>query len=392
MKKLKKSKLKMLVVLALLLVVSLSTVVFAANEEDQVEANENDIALISTNDESAPVDTSEGDSTNEVDTSIVNQILKSDQYLFEDKVEINNPVSGNLYIIANEVTINNQVDGNAFIIARKVNFTNASYIYSDVFVMAGDVTVDGYMYDLYCMGNNVTISNEACVIRDLHLSCENFTFGGLVRRDAFINANTITTDDANALINGKLEYTAPENNFPSTIVSGEIKYSEPETEVTKNVKDIVKDIILNLVLALIIILIVVLALPKFAEKEEKLLKNRIGSTIGFGALALIAIPVIAIVGCMTVIGILPAIALFVLYIFVLQVAESIVAVPISNMICKKINKNTKLLKVVFAMLYVLVCALLNFVPVVNMIIGLANAILAMGLIVCSIFAKNVEKK
>ena len=264
-------------------------------------------------------------------------------------------------------------------------FSANSYIYSDAFVMANEVTVNGYMYDLYCMANSLTINNGGCIIRDLHTSCSTFNFGGLIRRDAFVTTNKIVTDDANANIAGKLSYSAPTNNFPTAIVSsGEIEYNELNSEVS-SVQDYVKDCIYTLVVAVIVILIITLAIPKFADKEEKLLKNKLGNVVGFGAIALIMIPIVCLIACFTIIGIL-------MYVLALQIASSIVAVPIANIICIKIKKETNLFKILIALAYVFVMWLLGLVPGLSILLVIANSILALGLIVCSIFKKNVEKK
>lgn len=387
MKSLKNSKLKAIVAIVLLIVLCCSTV-FAETEgqiepRTEGESSEDDISLISVDEEY---------DDDAILNAIMNQqTLTSDQYLFKDKVELNSAVSGNVFVIAREVTINTSIDGNIFIMADKVNFADGSYVYSDAFVMAEEVSISGYMYDLYCMANNVTINNGGCIIRDLHLGCNNFTFGGLIRRDAYISANKITTDDANAVINGKLIYEAPENTFPTSIVSsGNIEYSELNEKVDK--LESVKNIIMQWVVSLIVVLIIIFAIPKFAEKEEKLLKNKLGQTIGFGTLALFAIPVICAVACITVIGILPGVSALLLYIFTIQIVASIVSVPVSSIICEKIKKESKGFKVLIAMLYVIACSLLDLVPIIGALVGIINVILAMGLLVCSIFIRKVENK
>lgn len=389
MKSLKSSKLKIVLVI-LFLIIFCGTCVFADNEEITTEENYEDMITTTEEDSNEELD---GDSINSLIDAIANQKVEtSDKYIFENKVEITSTVSGNAFIMANEVVIDAAVDGNVFIMANKVTFSANSYIYSDAFVMANEVTVNGYMYDLYCMANSLTINNGGCIIRDLHTSCSTFNFGGLIRRDAFVTTNKIVTDDANANIAGKLSYSAPTNNFPTAIVSsGEIEYNELNSEVS-SVQDYVKDCIYTLVVAVIVILIITLAIPKFADKEEKLLKNKLGNVVGFGAIALIMIPIVCLIACFTIIGILPSMIVFFMYVLALQIASSIVAVPIAKIIYIKIKKETNLFKILIALAYVFVMWLLGLVPGLSILLVIANSILALGLIVCSIFKKNVEKK
>lgn len=393
MKFLKNSKLKVFLAIVLLVILC-GTSVFAENEETV----NNDDQVVTTSEEGEEV-TSEGENNLEDETSDLlteNQVLTGDQYLFDDKVELTTPISGNVYVIAKEVNVNTTIDGNVFIMANSVTFGENCYIYSDVFVMGNDVTVNGYMYDLYSLSNLLSIEKMGCVIRDLHTTCANFKLAGMIRRDVLLSAENIVTDDANAVIGGNLKYSAPTQNFPESIVkSGTIEYTEETSakEDAKNVVvDYVKSCVMDLLVALIVIVIIIFAIPKFAEKEEKLLNNKIGNTLGFGALALILIPVLCIVAMFTVIGILPSVAVLCAYIFAVQVASSIVSIPVSALICKKINKDSKVIRVLICLAYVVLVWILTKIPVVGALIELLNAIVGMGLIICGIFVKKVEPK
>ena len=171
MKSLKSSKLK-IVLVTLFLIIFCGTCVFADNEEITTEEDYGDMITTTEEDSNEELD---GDSINSLIDAIANQKVEtSDKYIFENKVEITSTVSGNAFIMANEVVIDAAVDGNVFIMANKVTFSANSYIYSDAFVMANEITVNGYMYDLYCMANSLTINNGGCIIRDLHTSCSTF--------------------------------------------------------------------------------------------------------------------------------------------------------------------------------------------------------------------------
>ena len=385
MKILKNSKLKFIIALLLIMFVFSTTVLAEPVVTSEVEDG---IEYISEGE-----DISEEDS-NELYEAIMDAInnkdvSESDIYLFQDKVDITSTVSGNAFIIANEVNVNASVDGNMFILANKVYFGSSCYIYSDVFVAANEVDVSGYMYDLYCSANTLSIEAGGCIIRDLHASCNKFEFAGLIRRDAFLATNSIVTDDASAKIMGSLKYSAPENNFPASIVeSGTIEYEELKQEPVNIIKNYIEECIYVLILALVVILIIIFAIPKFADKEERLLKNKFGNVIAYGALALLVIPIICVIACFTVVGILPAIILALIYMFMLQVSSSIVAVPVSKMLCSKMNKDSKAIKVLVGMIYVLIMWTLQQIPFINIVVNLANAILAMGLIICAIFIKK----
>ena len=66
-------------------------------------------------------------------------------------------------------------------------------------------------------------------------------------------------------------------------------------------------------LLLIIVLLIIFAMPKFVEKEQKILENKAMVSVGYGAIAIIAIPVICFILFCTVLGILPALAILFAY-------------------------------------------------------------------------------
>ena len=97
----------------------------------------------------APTTTGEDSSnTTEVPEDISSSWTNSDLYIFEDKVTISNVVDGNAFVMGSEVTISGEIGGDLFVIADKLNI-DGGYIYSNVFALANEITVNGVVYDIY---------------------------------------------------------------------------------------------------------------------------------------------------------------------------------------------------------------------------------------------------
>lgn len=371
-------KLKSILFFALVLIVLLSSVVFADNETPITKAdNEAGIMLADENLET----TSNG----------VSKTL----YLADSSVTIDYPVEGNVFVMAQDLTISGNISGNVFALAQNLKIETTGSINSTLFVCAENVTIDGTVSDVFSISSNLTINKSARIIQDITAGGSTLKLGGTIGRNANFEFDEINTSDS-AMILGDLSYSSRVAAISEDIVSGTTSFKIIE-EVKIEPKDIIKsklnDLYTLLVISLVIVLIVVYAMPKFADKEQKIVENKLAATFGYGALALILIPFACLLLFFTIIGILPAVALFLVYLFIImQVATPLVAIAIAKIICKKINKNTKGFTLLFSMLLVLAIWVLELIPVLGSIVSLLTAILGLGIIVYAIFHSTIEPK
>lgn len=371
-------KLKSILFFALVLIVLLSSVVFADNETPITKAdNEAGIMLVDENLET----TSNG----------VSKTL----YLADSSVTIDYPVEGNVFVMAQDLTISGNISGNVFALAQNLKIETTGSINSTLFVCAENITIDGTVSDVFSISSNLTINKSARIIQDITAGGSTLKLGGTIGRNANFEFDEINTSDS-AMILGDLSYSSRVAAISEDIVSGTTSFKIIE-EVKIEPKDIIKsklnDLYTLLVISLVIVLIVVYAMPKFADKEQKIVENKLAATFGYGALALILIPFACLLLFFTIIGILPAVALFLVYLFIImQVATPLVAIAIAKIICKKINKNTKGFTLLFSMLLVLAIWVLELIPVLGSIVSLLTAILGLGIIVYAIFHSTIEPK
>lgn len=362
-------KLKSILFFALVLIVLLSSVVFADNEAG--------IMLVDENLET----TSNG----------VSKTL----YLADSSVTIDYPVEGNVFVMAQDLTISGNISGNVFALAQNLKIESTGSINSTLFVCAENVTIDGTVSDVFSISSNLTINNNARVMQDITAGGNTLKLGGTIGRNANFGFDEIYVSDS-AVILGDLSYSSRVAAISEDIVSGTTSF-KPIEEAKIEPKDIIKeklnDLYTLLVVSLVIVLIVVYAMPKFADKEQKIVENKLAATFGYGALALILIPFACLILFCTILGILPSIVLLFVYLFIImQVATPLVAIAMAKIICQKINKNTKGFTLLFSMLLVLAIWVLELIPVLGSIVSLLTAILGLGIIVYAIFHSTIEPK
>lgn len=371
-------KLKSILFFALVLVVLLSSVVFADNEAQITKAdNEAGIMLV--------------DENLEATSNVVSKTL----YLADSSVTIDYPVEGNVFVMAQDLTISGNISGNVFALAQNLKIETTGSINSTLFVCAENVTIDGTVSDVFSISSNLTINNNARVMQDITAGGSTLKLGGTIGRNANFGFDEIYVSDS-AVILGDLSYSSRAAAISEDIVSGTTSF-KPIEEVKIEPKDIIKeklnDLYTLLVVSLVIVLIVVYAMPKFADKEQKIVENKLAATFGYGALALILIPVACLILFCTILGILPSIALLLVYLFIImQVATPLVAIAIAKIICQKINKHTNVFNLLFSMLLVLAIWVLELIPVLGSIVSLLTAILGLGIIVYAIFHSTIEPK
>lgn len=374
----KKLKYSLLLICIAVLMLA-STIVYADNTiQPRTTESEAEVAPIS-----ADVSTTNSVSSNNV---------TNDLYLHDSSVTIDYPVTGNVFILANDVNINNRIVGNVFVLAQNVNIQSKAYINSSLFVCAENVNIDGYVFDLYSAANKLTVSDNGRILRDITACGGALDLAGAVSRNANLNFENISVTSS---INGNLSYSAKSESVSPELVNGEISFKEmsSNSQYANTTMDYLTDLLKILIVSMIIILVIVLAIPKFAEKEQKILENKVAPSIGYGAIALIAIPIICFILFCTVLGIMPALSILFAYLFlILEMVSAIVAIPIAKIICTKINKNTKGMTILISILLVIVIWLLEQIPVVGNIISLLVAILGLGILSYSVFHSKIESK
>mgnify|MGYP007006970980 FL=1 len=169
-----KNKTKIIAILTVLFMLLAIPFALADNETN----NENDIALISDESETKPVE-QEVENTISENKTQEDSYKKSDVYLTGDNITVDYIVDGNLFVMADTVTINSQIGGDAFIMAKKIIVDEKAYIFNNLFAMANSIEVKGIVFDVYALTNNFTVSN-GYIYRDAKISCKTLNINGAI--------------------------------------------------------------------------------------------------------------------------------------------------------------------------------------------------------------------
>lgn len=367
----------------ILLLVCIFTLIFSNVMSYAENSVDEDLSAVTTSEEPKEISTA------------TPKVHSEDLFLLDKSVTIDYTVNGNVFVLANDVTIDSKILGNVFICAKTVNIKSRAYINASLFVCAEDVNIDGDVFDVYSASSNLTISSNARVLRDVSAGGDTLNLDGAISRNANLGFDTIKVGDS-ASIGGNLKYSSNSESISKEIVAGSFSFNEATAEEEtseSSISEYLKNLLHVLVVSLIVVLVITFAMPKFVEKEQKILENKAMVSVGYGAIAIIAIPIACFILFCTVLGIMPALAILFAYLFlVIEIASALVAIPLSKIICNKINKDTKAMNIAISMALVLVIWLLEQIPVLGGIISLLVSILALGLIAYAIFHSKIEEK
>ena len=245
--------------------------------------------------------------TNEEVTTTEENFKQGDVYLTGDDITIDYIVDGNLFIFADTVTINSQIGGDAFIFANSVTVGEQGYIFSNLFTIAPTLNIQGVVYDLYALSDNVTITGY--VYRDIKVSANNLNIYGVIGRNAFVKTNDIkftsetevvdenTTASSQGMINGNLQYTSKnEISIPEGVVTGEVNYTQTTTNNNKSIQSYLISLGTIIATAILVWLVCLWLAPKFVKKSNLIDKKSILPEIGLGIIT----PIVLILVCISI--------------------------------------------------------------------------------------------
>lgn len=347
--------------------------------------------------------TEEVTTTNEEVTTTEENFKQGDVYLTGDDITIDYIVDGNLFIFADTVTINSQIGGDAFIFANSVTVGNQGYIFSNLFTIAPTLNIQGVVYDLYALSDNVTITGY--VYRDIKVSANNLNIYGVIGRNAFVKTNDIkftsetevvdenTTASSQGMINGNLQYTSKnEISIPEGVVTGEVNYTQATTNNNKSIQNYLISLGTIIATAILIWLLCLWLAPKFVKKTNLIDKKSILPEIGLGIITPIVLILVSLVLILLSITSSFGLLLLAISFILIGLSTSIFIIAINNLICNKL----KIQKTIgnFGMLIVTAAVLwlIGLIPVVGTIVGIIAIIIGLGILVYYLIKKEKTNK
>ena len=323
----------------------------------------------------------------------------------DDEVALEKSIGTTTFAAGNNVEISSEIDGSTFVAGNNIKLSSTQdYIYA----AGNSITIENATTkDAFLAGSNISIKDSS--IRDLYATAETIKIKSNIDRNAYLSGKKITI---NSTIDGDVKVAAEEINIgKDAVITGTLEYDRDAklnvaegAQIAKKKTYRSKD--LNLTpfsifkikafatlysfAAMLIIGIILLALckktrttiEKLDKKASTILK---GLLIGF--IALIVLPITAILILLTIIGLPLSILLLIFYGLIIYLSSLTTAYYVGNWFLKDKLKNKYLLLT----MSLLILYLLKLIPVVGGFVALASLLFGMGLFFI-IIKENIKEK
>lgn len=383
-----KSKILLVVLLALVLI---SSYCFATDD-----------LLVSTDDGEEPTVIS---GTPDADSELIPENYEdlyadwtnSDLYTINSKVEVSNVVDGNAFIIGEEVTISGEIGGDLFVIANKLNI-EGGYVYSGVFAIANEININGVIYDLYAICNNLNLSSNGFVYRDMRVSASNVNLEGKIRRNVFMNCDNIKfAENTETVIYGNLSYSSSsEFSIPDNAVAGETTFNEikinKEEPTAPSVGSIILSKVLSLLKSLVLTLVIVIMLlwltPKFVDRISNMKVGKSFACLGFGVATPIAFILAGIILVLLQIGTTVFVTASLLLALLFIISDAVACLFFGKLFARLLKLEGNVKVVLMTLASNLVLWLISLIPVAGAIVGLLVGLFGLGTIVVNVVCRK----
>lgn len=313
---------------------------------------------------------------------VINGTINGDLLTAGQEVTINGKVNGNLYIAGQMVEVNGQVMGDTFGAGQKVDYTKTSLLERDAFAA----------------GQGVNLAGK--VQRQLYATGENVSLFGLIGDQARVEANNLRINDG-AQINGNLSYTSssPAYLAPNAKIGGQVDWkkvepqnnSQPSTKPADILRDQIGWFIFSILGALLFWFLISLWRPTFWSTTSATIATEPLKTLGYGALALIFTPFVAILLMVTIIGIPLGVILGLVYGVSIWLAHIIVAVFAGYWLAHRFGWPELHKGVWLVLLGLSILTLLGKLPFVGFLVSLAVILAGLGAIVLTLAKPQTPK-
>ncbi len=336
------------------------------------------------------------------------QIFKSNTYIVGSTIDFSALVEGDLFIGASTVSIEKaKILGDIFSAAGDITFSDTevqdirlvsgnltiknSRISGDVIVGVGvlkidkDTKIDG---DIYVGAGSVSLLGD--VGGNVRIGAEKVTINSYIGGDMRVNADSLTIKE-NTDVQGRAIYEYGQDGNKASIDSSATFVSELEqSKAGANVSEnrffpSITSFVFSLLMIWIVGLALVLLMPICMRKTSEIIEKKSWSTLGWGLLGLIVLPIVLFIIFISFLGIPLALMGFVLYFIMIYISKIFVGTYIGTKILK--SKDKKHAPIWEMALGVLIIYVLSYIPIFGGWVKFVVIVFGIGMIL--IYSREV---
>jgi cytoskeletal protein CcmA (bactofilin family) len=312
------------------------------------------------------------------------EVIDGDLYVAGKTIIIDSTINGDLIAAGQTIMVNGIVNGSIIAAAQTVNIngevTHAVRVIGETLNIGGTIG-----RDLLAAVGNFSTTSTAEIGGDLLLGAGIARIDGLIKGDLNSGVKSLTIAST-ASIQGKLNYiSGNEANIQSGAqIKGTINHKLPEVK-EKQVAGIgLWWIVIGFLMTLVLGIIIVLLAPRRVKAVTESIRTRPWASLGWGVVILVATPIVALIVCITIIGLPLGLIALVLYAIAIYLTQLFVGLLIGLLIIGAFRGvETRAALVGALALGLAILRLLRLIPFVGFFFGLATVLFGLGAILVS---------
>ena len=314
------------------------------------------------------------------------EVIDGDLYIAGKTIIIDSTINGDLIAAGQTIMVNGIVNGSIIAAAQTVNIngevTHAVRVIGETLNIGGTIG-----RDLLVACRDFSMVSTAEIGGDLLLGASTARIDGLIKGDINSGVNRLTIAST-ASIQGKLNYISKnEANIQSGAqIRGTITHKLPDVKKGLEAKAGIGVwwIVIGFLMTLVLGIIIVLLAPRRVKAVTESIRTRPWASLGWGAVILVATPIVALIVCITIIGLPLGLIALVLYAIAIYLAQLFVGLLIGQLIIGAFRGvETRAALVGALVLGLAILRLLRLIPFVGFFFGLATVLFGLGAILVS---------
>ena len=327
------------------------------------------------------------------------QVVQGDYFAAGPRVEISGIVNGDLYVAGGQVLVDGVVNGDVIVAGGKVTLSGT--VAQDARIAGGQVLVSGTIgrsaalaggdvqltatarvgENLFSAGGNVQVAGH--IGKDARIGAARVTLSSQIERDLAVAAESVHLT-SKAMVGGKLRYwseDAPVIDEEATVRGPIIRRPLPEGWSLENARRGIFGLrvmvaVVGFLSTLILGLVLLRIYPVFTHRVTATMRDRPTASLGWGATALLVIPVVAISFLVTVFVFPIGLVLLALYLPMVYVARVYAITCLGQFLFRRQPDSSSLAGPFVAGL--VLYSVLSFIPIVGGMVTLLTILFGLG--------------
>jgi cytoskeletal protein CcmA (bactofilin family) len=327
--------------------------------------------------------------------------VEQDLILVGGEITLGGSIGDDVRIGGGQITISSTIEDDLIVFGGEITITENANILGDVRIYGGDIVIDGTIEgDLQVRGGSLKVSGT--IGGDADMRADTLRFSGNVDGNAIVASKDLNISNT-AYFQQDVHYWQPEGlyYFAGATVQGSTEYDEslafqPFDDVKQTALDVFRTGLIaiagyGLLSASFFILLMILATRNYFVDGAKRLQKAPGMSLWYGFLYLLVTPFIALVFCITIIGIPIGLFIGVLYLFSIYFAYALTGILLAKWVQVKYQKKWSTLIFFLASvgMYVLL-RIVTLIPVVGTLAVLILTLMMFGALMHTEYHKYLK--